>query len=146
LKYSWRAISKICKIKKLVNEVAQNANIKPYQVQSLLWFYEQKLFTKLGVPSPSYAFSDGARRFTKDARDRGGEAGITGVDESTGKLSLRKAPDTPSFKRWFGSSTIVNPDGTPKVMYHGSRKDFSEPTTRGNRNAFFVTPDENFAF
>ena len=132
-------------IKKLVTEVAQNANIKPYQVQSLLWFYEQKLFTKLGVPSPSYAFSDGARRFTKDARDRGGEAGVAGAVEPTGKLSLRKAPETPAFKRWFGDSKIVNDDGTPRVMYHGSRKDFSEPTTRSNRNAFFVTPDENFA-
>ena len=31
-----------------------------------------------------------------------------------------------SFKRWFGDSEIVNEDGTPKVMYHGTRKDFTE--------------------
>jgi hypothetical protein len=40
-------------VKALVNEVAKNAGIKPYQVQSLLWFYEQQLFTKMGVLSPS---------------------------------------------------------------------------------------------
>jgi hypothetical protein len=62
-------------IKQLVNQVAQNAGIKPYQVQSLLWFYEQKLFTKLGAQSPSYGFSDGARKFSEAAGIRGGEAG-----------------------------------------------------------------------
>lgn len=112
-------------IKRLVNEVAQNANIKPYQVQSLLWFYEQKLFTKLGVPSPSYAFSDGARRFTQNARDRGGEEGVAGAVEPTAKLSLRKAPDTPAFKRWFGDSKAVDKNGDPQVMYHGTSRDFN---------------------
>jgi hypothetical protein len=60
----------------------------------------------------------------------------------TGKEDIT---NTPAFKRWFGSSKIVNPDGTPKVMYHGSRREFESPTTRGNRNAFFVSPDANFA-
>lgn len=77
-------------IKNLVNEVADRANIKPYQVQSLLWFYEQKLFTKLGVPSPSYAFSDGSRKFTEEGRDRGGETGVSGIAEQPEKLSLNK--------------------------------------------------------
>lgn len=27
-------------------------------------------------------------------------------------------PDSPEFKRWFGGSTIVNEDGSPKVVYH----------------------------
>ena len=43
----------------LVNEVAKYAGIKPYQVQFLLWFCEQRLFTEMGVRSPSYGFSDG---------------------------------------------------------------------------------------
>jgi hypothetical protein len=62
------------------------------------------------------------------------------------KLSLRKAPDTPSFKRWFGSSTIVNPDGTPKVMYHGTGKDitsFERKTSRGS--PIFLTDDPKVA-
>ena len=33
--------------------------------------------------------------------------------------------DTPEFKRWFGNSKIVNPDGSPKVLYHGTKKDVS---------------------
>jgi ADP-Ribosyltransferase in polyvalent proteins len=28
--------------------------------------------------------------------------------------------DSPSYKSWFGKSQVVNPDGTPLVMYHGT--------------------------
>jgi hypothetical protein len=69
------------------------------------------------------------------------------AQEMFNKLQTAKEDitNTPAFKRWFGGSKIVNPDGTPKVMYHGSRREFESPTTRGNRNAFFVSPDANFA-
>lgn len=56
--------------------------------------------------------------------------------------SLR-APDTQAFKRWFGDSKVVDADGNPLVMYHGTTKDFSIfQTTAG---AIFVTPDRSFA-
>ena len=29
--------------------------------------------------------------------------------------------DTRQFKRWFGKSKVVNADGSPKVMYHGTK-------------------------
>ena len=41
------------------------------------------------------------------------------------KYSIR-APETKEFKQWFGNSKIVNEDGSPKVMYHGTTKDFNE--------------------
>jgi hypothetical protein len=68
-------------VKALVNEVAKNAGIKPYQVQSLLWFYEQRLFTEIGVPSPSYGFSDGGRKYA-ESRGRGGEKGVSPAAET----------------------------------------------------------------
>ena len=59
------------------------------------------------------------------------------------KFSLR-APTTAPFKRWFGKSTIVNPDGTPKVMYHGTSRIIEEfiPNKAG---AIFVTDNPEFA-
>lgn len=33
--------------------------------------------------------------------------------------------ETPEFKRWFGSSKVVDADGKPLRMYHGSYKDFA---------------------
>ncbi len=35
-------------------------------------------------------------------------------------------PQTQQFKRWFGKSKIVNEDGTPKVVYHATKADFTQ--------------------
>ena len=35
------------------------------------------------------------------------------------RYSIR-SPDTPEFKRWFGDSKVVDKDGKPLVVYHGS--------------------------
>jgi hypothetical protein len=84
-------------IKQLVNEAAQNANIKPYQVQSLLWFFEQRLFRELGTAAPSYGFSDGGRKFLDST---------TGGDEKSGRNAAAKTKKQPAPKlslRDFGS-------------------------------------------
>jgi len=60
------------------------------------------------------------------------------------KMSLREAPDTPEFKSWFGKSKIVNSDGTPKVMYHGTARDISVFKPK-QAKAIFLTDDPNFA-
>jgi DNA-binding transcriptional MerR regulator len=44
--------------------------------------------------------------------------------------------DTPQFKKWFGDSKVVNEDGSPMVMYHGTQKDFD--IFKGN--LIFVSP------
>lgn len=37
--------------------------------------------------------------------------------------------DSTAFQRWFGDSKAVNDDGSPKVFYHGTTKEFSEFNT-----------------
>jgi hypothetical protein len=39
------------------------------------------------------------------------------------RFSLREAPDTAEFKEWFGDSMMVDKDGKPKILYHGTRSD-----------------------
>jgi hypothetical protein len=64
----------------------------------------------------------------------------------TKKLSLRTAPTTPEFKRFFGDSKVVNKDGNPKVMYHGTSKDVTDFTRKEMRGApIFLTDDPAFA-
>jgi hypothetical protein len=48
----------------------------------------------------------------------------TGIRFEGEKVSAeaRKQTQTPAFKRWFGDSKIVNEDGSPKVVYHGTDK------------------------
>lgn len=58
--------------------------------------------------------------------------------------SNRAAPDTPAFRKWFGNSKVVNADGTPKVMYHGTAQDISAFRSK-QAGAIFVTSDPDFA-
>jgi hypothetical protein len=53
-----------------------------------------------------------------------------------GRFSTKFQPvdtDSPAFKRWFGDSKVVDQDGKPMVVYHGTAKDFA---------AFERRPDE----
>jgi hypothetical protein len=144
-------------IKNLINEVAKDANIKPYQAQSLLWFFEQRLFRELGTPSPSYGFGDGARKFSEQTAKGGDRGGVEGDGKNKpatktglekGELLQIRAPETKEFKQWFGDSKIVNEDGTPKVMYHGTSFDIAHFKS-GQGNAIFFTDNpkvaENYA-
>ena len=60
-------------VKNLAISVAQQTGLKPYQVQSVLWFYEQQLFNKLGTGAKSYGFSDGAKKFVETQGSGGGK-------------------------------------------------------------------------
>ena len=37
-----------------------------------------------------------------------------------------KQTDTPEFKAWFGKSKVVDADGKPLVVYHGTARKFDE--------------------
>ena len=155
-------------VKNLVNEVAKNANVKNYQVQSLLWFFEQRLFRELGTAAPSYGFSDGGRKVLSElGRAKGNEPSGGAAENAEGKLSLKqkvtnpisdeewakiqaklgpmppsrpsepklkettsgisankKQTNTPEFKKWFKDSKVVDENGEPLVVYHGTADDF----------------------
>jgi len=63
------------------------------------------------------------------------------------KMSL-KAPDTPEvdafMNRREGKSKIVNEDGTPKIMYHGTARDITEFMPK-QADAIFFTDNPKFA-
>ena len=71
------------------------------------------------------------------------------VDKKGGvKFSIR-APNTKEFKQWFGKSTIVDAEGNPKVMYHGTARDITSFRAK-QANAIFITEEptlaENYAY
>jgi len=65
-----------------------------------------------------------------------------GVAAFKGKPLYRVGSD--AFKKWFGNSVVRNPDGSPKLMYHGTARDISEFRPK-QANAIFVTDDPRFA-
>ena len=55
---------------------------------------------------------------------------------STSPATSQATPqtETPAFRRWFGDSKVVDAEGRPLVVYHGTTADFSEfdPDKRGS--------------
>lgn len=52
------------------------------------------------------------------------------------------------FNEWFGDSKIVNQDGTPMVMYHGTKRVFDEFKVKESSqlvDAIFFSPNPEFA-
>ncbi len=51
--------------------------------------------------------------------------------------------DTSAFKKWFGDSKVVDAQGKPMVMYHGTDKDFS--SFKPKAGMIFLSPKADFA-
>lgn len=53
--------------------------------------------------------------------------------------------DTPAFKEWFGDSKVVDDQGRPLVVYHGTDKDISVFADPRKLGGIFFTPDREIA-
>lgn len=85
------------------------------------------------------------------------EAGQEGVQESGdtgakaakgGEESLSIDPsvtETPAFKRWFGDSKVVDVEGKPLVVYHGTNKDLTEFKPGRGGGAIWFAQDPSLA-
>lgn len=57
--------------------------------------------------------------------------------------STEDQTDTPAFKRWFGDSKVVDAQGKPLVVYHGTSKRFSRVNMKkGAQGLFWMTSDK----
>ena len=82
-------------------------------------------------------------------------------EANKGKQLDTAVQQTSAFKKWFGGSKVVDADGNPLVVYHGTTKDFVSFDATGrksplqklaarlgigkNRGAFFFAADPTFA-
>jgi len=63
-----------------------------------------------------------------------------------GEERLQRAQqETPEFKNWFGESQVVDEQGKPLVVYHGTSKDVDFTSFKGNKNGIWFTPDPDTA-
>jgi hypothetical protein len=67
---------------------------------------------------------------------------------------MQRVFDNPKFKAWFGNSKIVDEQGRPMILYHGTKKDFPafDPEKTGSATDFgwfgrgiYLTPDPSEA-
>lgn len=71
---------------------------------------------RIGAAIQRAAADADGRAVDRQERDRP-EAGRAGQRRDGDAQSVT---DTPAFKRWFGDSKVVDYDGNPKVVYHGT--------------------------
>lgn len=142
------SISKVLK-----NALEDEANGKAFSVYYVNKEKAARLFEVARVPMPKVPQSspDG---FIHSIREAG----------SPVNPKLENVTQTQQFKRWFGdwqnhpenASKVVNEDGTPKVVYHGTGRDFNafDPLRQGENypqgeGGFFFTTSrksaENYA-
>ena len=86
---------------------------------------------EVGESSPSLARRQGSGRGagSAEAAERGAQAserrGERGaVVNPVAKRTREDVEQSPEFLRWFGKSAVVDEQGKPAVMYHGTRGDF----------------------
>jgi hypothetical protein len=72
-------------------------------------------------------------------------AGRAFIKLSKVKFSPSRQTDTPEFKKWFGDSKVVDKDGKPLVVYHGTTADITEfdpARTQQTSGIFFASNPE----
>ena len=94
---------------------------------------------------PEFPRSESARsRSLSDTAANFAAAHPDSVGEQT--LNQSAQTETEAFKRWFGDSKVVDADGKPLVVYHGTARDFTEfdrkkigSNYRADKRGFFFT-------
>ena len=75
---------------------------------------------------------------------KGGERAANGDAGGALRQSVSQT-DSESFKRWFGDSEVVDVDGKPLVVYHGTQADFSQFQDLNERQGFYFAEDPELA-
>lgn len=65
-----------------------------------------------------------ARRFVESGGNMTGVNAFATAYRKTTAFARTNQTETPEFKRWFGDSKVVDAEGKPLVVYHGTTADF----------------------
>ncbi len=81
-------------------------------------------------------------------RPIGGEVMAGGPGKTADAAAGGSITQTPAFRKWFGGSKVVDTEGKPLVVYHGTDKDFETFEQRSSYSAdvgYYFTPDTEYA-
>jgi hypothetical protein len=106
--------------KPLADRFLQTEEVPPAQILGIheRWHSHYRYAIENGIAPSDMRGLDAA--YDRAADELEARALLTGEDDA----GVLFQTDTPAFKEWFKESEIVNPDGTPRIVYHGSRKNF----------------------
>ncbi len=92
------------------------------------------LMKHYGIPDSQFNTTE-----THQSAERAAAVADSASRSRTGKLNQSAIKtDTPEFKAWFGDSKVVDAEGKPLVVYHGTTADFEAfDTSKGSSEADF---------
>lgn len=137
------AVTSIYEKKNAVTGLLTSAIEKSNNGETTLFYVDKvkaaALYQVARVPMPKMPDTDNG--FVASIRDEG----------STVKPKLKNVTQSQQFKRWFGdwknhpenASKVVNEDGTPKVVYHGTNAEFN--TFQQENGAYFFSESRDYA-
>ncbi len=78
------------------------------------------------------------------------DAAYAGVEnraeiEEAARLWAEMGTESPYFKKWFGDSKVVDAEGKPLVVYHGTGRPGFTQFMRGQGGYVYFTPDQDYA-
>jgi hypothetical protein len=76
--------------------------------------------------------SSNATQANRESDQEGIREGRQPVGKRDALKLQRRQTQTPEFKRWFGDSKVLDKEGNPLVVYHGTTKDFNVFTSGKN--------------
>ena len=69
--------------------------------------------------------------------------GMGKKDTAPSMSARREQTESPEFKKWFGDSKVVDENGDPRVVYHGTDKTFNKVNMKkGAQGVFWVTSNK----
>ena len=135
LRIDSNAVTSIYGRKNAVTGLLSNA-INSHNAGNVSIFYLDKtkttaLYQRARVTMPKVSgISDG---FVSSIRDT----------NSPVKPKIKDVTESQQFRRWFGNSKVVNADGTPMMVYHGTNTDFN--TFQQENGAYFFSESRDYA-
>ena len=103
-------------------------------------YTKKQALTVLSKQMKGEVLTDGQKRLLEDMY-------LNAVDSlARGELYQKKIDQTQTaeFKAWFGDSKVVDANGKPLVVYHGTDKKFSKINMKkGSQGVFWVTSDKS---
>jgi hypothetical protein len=108
-----------------------------------------RAFIRRIMPSLQMTNNDIIAKFILPARAFVESGAQTSISDIATRFNLRgkiTAPTTEAFKRWFGNSKVVDDNGDPLVVYHGTLNDFSvfelgpKSNRVGNPDGYYFSP------
>ena len=113
------------------NNNALRGRFKPEQVTKIIHDvdsfepYPHDYIAELQRKYPNAEIVDGVLNDREDGYRILGPAKSEPTDASSNVRYQRKQQETPEFKNWFGESKVVDADGKPLTVYHGTDADFT---------------------